>query len=112
MNGLLTGLRAWVVQRVTAVYLAAYMLYAAVAWAAAPPADYTAWRDWLTAPVMATATALAFLALFYHAWVGIRDVVLDYVKPMAVRAVVLGLVLAALLAQGLWVALVLAGAMA
>jgi len=30
---------------------------------------------------------LAFLALFYHAWVGIRDLWMDYIKPLGLRLV-------------------------
>ena len=31
------------------------------------------------------ATMLFFLALLYHAWVGVRDIVMDYVKPTGLR---------------------------
>jgi succinate dehydrogenase / fumarate reductase membrane anchor subunit len=27
------------------------------------------------------------MALFFHAWIGVRDVWMDYVKPVAVRLV-------------------------
>lgn len=30
-------------------------------------------------------TLLALLALIYHAWVGIRDIWMDYVKPVGIR---------------------------
>ncbi len=108
MTRVLTGLRAWVVQRISGAYLAAFIFYVLLAMAAAPPRDYTAWAAWMGAPAMVVATGLFFVALLYHAWVGVRDVILDYVHPLAARAAVLGLVLAALLAQGIWVAAVLA----
>ena len=34
---------------------------------------------------MRVATLLAMLALIYHAWVGIRDVLMDYIKPTWMR---------------------------
>jgi succinate dehydrogenase / fumarate reductase membrane anchor subunit len=34
---------------------------------------------------MKLATFVALLCLFYHAWVGIRDIWMDYVKPMSLR---------------------------
>lgn len=108
MTRVLTGLRAWVVQRISGAYLGAFILYLLLAMAAAPPRDYAAWQAWLAAPAMVVATGLFFLALLYHAWVGVRDVILDYVHTLAARAVVLGLVMASLLAQGIWVAAVLA----
>jgi succinate dehydrogenase / fumarate reductase membrane anchor subunit len=45
-----------------------------------------------------------FAALLLHAWVGLRDVVLDYVRPAAARVAVFALLSLVLTAQGLWVA--------
>ena len=42
------------------------------------------------------------LSLFYHAWVGIRDIVMDYVKSAAVRFVIHVLVILALLLYAIW----------
>ena len=30
-------------------------------------------------------TFLFFLSLFYHAWIGIRDLWMDYIKPVGLR---------------------------
>jgi succinate dehydrogenase hydrophobic membrane anchor protein len=43
------------------------------------------WAGLFAAPWMKVATALALAALFYHAWVGMRDLWMDYVKPVGVR---------------------------
>jgi succinate dehydrogenase / fumarate reductase membrane anchor subunit len=58
---------------------------------------------------MAVATALAAAALLLHAWVGVRDVILDYVKPLPLRAGLLVLVALVLAAEGLWAARLLLG---
>jgi succinate dehydrogenase / fumarate reductase membrane anchor subunit len=42
-----------------------------------------------------------------HAWVGVRDVVLDYVHPLGLRLAVLGAAVAGLVFLGLWTALIL-----
>ena len=47
---------------------------------------------------MKLATFVTFLALFYHAWVGIRDIWMDYVKPVGVRLVLHSLTILWLLA--------------
>jgi succinate dehydrogenase / fumarate reductase membrane anchor subunit len=39
-----------------------------------------------------------------HAWIGIRDVLIDYVQPIAIRASLLGVIALALVAMGLWAA--------
>ena len=28
---------------------------------------------------------MTFMSLYYHAWVGVRDIWMDYVKPVAIR---------------------------
>ena len=50
---------------------------------------------------------LIFVALLFHAWVGVRDVLMDYVSPIAIRASLLTLVSLTLLACGLWAAQIL-----
>jgi succinate dehydrogenase / fumarate reductase membrane anchor subunit len=102
-----TGLRAWVVQRISAVYLALFFVYLVVQWIAAPPADYAAWRAWLGHPVMNVASSLFVIALLLHAWVGLRDILIDYVHPTALRVSLLASVGLGLLACGLWAAAVL-----
>ena len=102
-----SGLRAWVVQRVSALYLALFAFWVLGLFAFHPPRDAGAWRALLADPVMGVAAGLFFLALLLHAWVGVRDVVIDYVHPPAVRLAVLILLAAGLLACGLWAARVL-----
>jgi succinate dehydrogenase / fumarate reductase membrane anchor subunit len=46
------------------------------------------------------------VALLAHAWVGVRDVVLDYIGPLALRLAVLALAAAGLVLLGLWTALI------
>ena len=52
-------------------------------------------------------TLLFVAALLIHAWVGIRDIILDYVHPFGARLVVLSLFALMLITSGLWAARVL-----
>lgn len=97
-----SGLRAWLLQRVSAVYLAAYFVYVAVVLLVAPPQNYLQLTSWMSGLPMALATALFFLALLAHAWVGMRDVLIDYVKPFGVRMTLLIFLAGSLLTLGLW----------
>jgi succinate dehydrogenase / fumarate reductase membrane anchor subunit len=103
----LTGLRAWVVQRVSAIYLALFIIYCLVAALTADEFSYSTWRDWLSQPFANIAVGLFFLALLLHAWVGVRDILLDYVHHTGWRFALLSLFAVTLLAMGLWVARVL-----
>lgn len=102
-----SGFKAWVVQRVTAVYIALFVLYAVVHFAVNAPADVVAWRAWMASPVVSMALLLFFAALLMHAWIGIRDVLIDYVHPLSLRVVVLSVFATALIGTGLWVAQVI-----
>ena len=96
------GLRAWVLQRVSAVYLALCLIGGLIVWATQRPVSYEAWRAWVAHPVVNIACALFFIALVIHSWVGVRDVVIDYVRATGARFVVLVSVAASLLAMLVW----------
>jgi succinate dehydrogenase / fumarate reductase membrane anchor subunit len=103
-----SGQRAFVMQRLTALVLLAYVAGAALRLALGPPVALEQWRAWTARPAGAALLALLAAALLLHAWVGVRDVVLDYVHPLGLRLAVLGAVAAGLVFLGLWTALILA----
>ncbi|MEJ1296400.1 MAG: succinate dehydrogenase, hydrophobic membrane anchor protein [Candidatus Sedimenticola sp. (ex Thyasira tokunagai)] len=99
-----SGLRAWVLQRVTAVYLGIYIIYLFTYLAFSGPDSYETWRAYLAHPVAAAAMQLFFVALLIHSWVGIRDVLIDYVPLFIARVVLLTLFGTGLVACGLFIA--------
>jgi succinate dehydrogenase / fumarate reductase membrane anchor subunit len=103
MNQQLTGLPAWLVQRLSAIYMALYCVVATIAWLVSPAPDYPAWRALFAHPLIAIATAMFLLALLLHTWVGIRDVILDYAgRSPSLRLVLLALLGGWLIALGFW----------
>lgn len=98
---LLDGLRAWTLQRASALYLLVFGIVLALRMLAAPPGNHVAWVALWAEPAMATGALLAFASVCLHAWIGARDVILDYVRPAAARPIALGLVAAVLLFTGL-----------
>lgn len=109
MKAYFSGLRAWLLQRVTALYLLGFIAWFGVRSVLAPPASYEAWRAWMQSTGPRLATLLFFVALTLHVWVGLRDIVIDYVKPFALRLAALAAVAGGLAATLAWAALVLAG---
>lgn len=85
------GLGAWLAQRVTAIILALYTLFLALGVVIAPaPLQYADWAQLFLFtvwefPLGKIFAALALLSLCYHAWVGVRDIWMDYIKPVALR---------------------------
>lgn len=107
MRRAITGLRAWLVQRVTAVYMLLFIVFLLVHFLVDPPASYRAWRDWVLDPAVSISASVFFAALLAHAWVGVRDVILDYVHPVAIRVFALAVLALSLIAAGLSVIRVL-----
>ncbi len=99
----MSGLKAWLLQRISAVYLAGFLVYFLGVLLVCSPLSYADWSNWMSSTTMALATTLFFIALLSHAWVGIRDVLLDYVKPFALRLTMLILLAIGLLVMALWV---------
>lgn len=79
------GVRDWLAQRVTAVILTLYTLYLLFAVLSVPTLTYGTWYGLFISPFMKVATLLALLSLVYHAWVGIRDVYMDYIRATWLR---------------------------
>lgn len=106
---LTSGLRAWVWQRLSAVYLGLFLIWLGLHLGLTPPPDFQSWRAWVGQPLISVAFVLFFLSLMLHVWVGIRDVVMDYVHPIGLRITVFILVLLLLSAMTAWAILLLAG---
>lgn len=102
-----SGQRAFLVQRLTALVVLAYVAGALLRLAFGAPVALEAWRAWAARPAGAALIGLLAAALLLHAWVGVRDVALDYLHPLGLRLAALGTAAAALLFLGLWTALIL-----
>lgn len=79
------GLRDWLAQRVTAAVMAVYTVIICVLLLASGPMNYTSWKLLFSQGWMRFATLLFVLSLLYHAWVGVRDIWMDYVKNTGLR---------------------------
>jgi len=79
------GLRDWLAQRLTAVVMALFTIVVIVQVLIAGDLGYDGWSGIFAAQWMKVLTFVTILALAYHAWVGTRDVWMDYVKPVGMR---------------------------
>lgn len=103
MKRALSGLAAWTVQRVSSVFMLGLLLLLLAHFLVDPPHSYAAWRDWILSPAVSIGASVFFAALLAHAWVGLRDVILDYVGPVSVRLLMLATLALALAGLGAWV---------
>jgi succinate dehydrogenase / fumarate reductase membrane anchor subunit len=79
------GLRDWLAQRVTAGVMAVYSVILAVVLLSGQPINYAIWHDLFSQGWMRVATLLFAVSLAWHAWVGVRDIIMDYIKPTGLR---------------------------
>ena len=98
----LEGLRPWLLQRLTALYLLVYTAYMVIYWSFYNTIAYESWKQWLLADINQILLGLFYLAVLIHAWVGIRDVLLDYIKPFMLRLMLLFAVATFLIGSGFW----------
>ncbi|MFI4962289.1 MAG: succinate dehydrogenase, hydrophobic membrane anchor protein [Legionellales bacterium] len=96
------GLKDWLIQRVTAVYFAVYIIFLFMFLLVHPDLQYQQWKALFAHPVFQIATMLALTALLLHAWIGIWTVTTDYMKCTALRVSVQMAVLLCLLSQFIW----------
>jgi succinate dehydrogenase / fumarate reductase membrane anchor subunit len=79
------GLRDWLAQRVTAIVMAVYTLVLLYSFLTGHNFTYEGWSALFAKQWFKLFSLVTFLALYYHAWVGMRDIWMDYVKPVGIR---------------------------
>ena len=97
------GLPSWLLQRLSAIYIALFALYLLFHFGSSAPASFSEWQTWMAQPSTTVTGLLFFGALLIHAWIGLRDVVIDYVPVFSLRLTVLSLLGTGLLAAAIWV---------
>jgi succinate dehydrogenase / fumarate reductase, membrane anchor subunit len=101
------GFGDWLLQRLTAIVMALYTVLLVVSLLLLPEVTLDSWYALFSGGFMRFATFLFFLALFYHAWVGVRDIWMDYVKPLSVRVALHTLTALVLIGYAGWAAQIL-----
>ena len=98
-GGARSGLTIWLLQRASAVWLA--LASPVLLWLFAQASSFETWRALFVPLPVKLGVLLTVVALLLHAWIGLREVLMDYVHPLLLR-------MALLLAFGVGVLLCLA----
>jgi succinate dehydrogenase / fumarate reductase, membrane anchor subunit len=96
------GWREWLAQRVTAVIMAVFSLVIFAFFFIKGSVGYAEWKELFGSQLFRILSLLFLLSMYYHAWIGIRDVLMDYVKPVSIRLSLQVLVLLALFGFSIW----------
>ena len=102
------GLRDWLVQRCTGALMAIFTLIVLLhVLFASGPMGYDQWAGIFAAQWMKALTFAVIVALAWHAWIGMRDIWMDYVRATGARLALQALTIVWLVSCGGWGAQVL-----
>jgi succinate dehydrogenase / fumarate reductase, membrane anchor subunit len=104
------GLKDWLIQRVSAVGMALYALLIVAIALVNGGIGYELWRSLFAHGGFKVASFLFMVALLYHAWIGAREIYMDYLKPVGLRLTVQAATIALLVAYLGWTVQILWGA--
>jgi succinate dehydrogenase / fumarate reductase membrane anchor subunit len=79
------GLRDWLSQRITAALMALFTLAVIVQVLLPGEMGYDKWAGIFSRQWMKALTFVVIVSLLVHVWVGMRDIWMDYVKPVGAR---------------------------
>jgi succinate dehydrogenase / fumarate reductase membrane anchor subunit len=79
------GLTEWLLQRITAVIMVIFTVLFLGVYLVYGNASYEGWASLFANQFIKIVTFLTLLSLFYHAWVGIRDIWMDYIASAGLR---------------------------
>ena len=96
------GLRDWLAQRITAAVMAAFTLIMVVALLSGVGSGYESWRGFMSAGLMRFVGFIFIVSLCWHAWVGMRDLWMDYIQATSIKLVLHVLTLLVLLGYAGW----------
>ena len=96
------GWRDWLVQRMTAVVMLIYTVVFIAVLVQIGDLGYDRWRALWGLGVMRYATLLFVLSALLHAWVGVRNIFMDYIKDTGLRLVLYGVVILTLVGYAVW----------
>lgn len=99
-----SGVHDFILLRASAVILALYIFLLVGFFIVTPQVTFDVWQAFFSNMAVKISTLLAIVSLVVHAWIGVWQVLTDYVKPAFLRGAlqfIFSLTLLAYLAAGL-----------
>lgn len=97
-----SGLHDWVLQRLSAVVMLAYVLYLGYFFATTPEVTFASWQGLYATTFMKVFSLLALLSVVIHAWIGLWIVSTDYMPKLSIRLIFQALVILICLSLIVW----------
>lgn len=97
-----SGVADWLIQRVSALIMTAYLVFITVYLFMHPALDYATWHALFACSLVKIFSLLCLLALLGHVWIGLWTILTDYIKCRVSRGSLQILIILALLALLAW----------
>jgi succinate dehydrogenase / fumarate reductase, membrane anchor subunit len=102
MTKSMSGLRDWVIQRLSAIYMAIYAILMFAYLAAHPHLNYQTWQHFFQVFWVQISSLIFLVCLIWHTWIGVWTILTDYVKPACIRGFLEVMVILTLLVYFFW----------
>lgn len=83
-----TGLQDWLLQRISALILLAYIIFLTIYFYSTPKLNFYLWQQLFSNIYMKIFTLLAIVSLIVHAWIGMWIILTDYIKITWLRMLI------------------------
>ena len=103
------GLRDWLIQNMTAFFMAVYIISLVIYLMFNPVRDYYSWHLLFNSMFMRISTVLFLLFLILHTRIGLWTIATDYLKSTVIRIIFLVVTSLVLVGSFIWAASVLWG---
>lgn len=91
------GVHDFLLVRATAIVITLYLIYMIGFFVASDEITWLSWTAFFSLPFTRVFTLLALIAILIHAWIGMWQVLTDYIKPVAIRLILQLAIVVALL---------------
>ncbi|WP_130834416.1 succinate dehydrogenase membrane anchor subunit [[Erwinia] mediterraneensis] len=96
------GIQDWLLLRASAILITLYALYILGFVVMTDTLTYEIWRGFFASSFTKVFTLLTLFSILIHGWIGMWQVLTDYVKHLAVRLIVQLVIVVALLAFAIY----------
>lgn len=104
------GVHDWLLLRAAAIILTLYIFYILGFIVLADNLNYDVWRGFFASTLTKVSTMLALLSILVHGWIGMWQVLTDYIKCLSLRLILQLLVVVVLLVYAIYGAVIVWGA--
>ncbi|MFA7504637.1 MAG: succinate dehydrogenase, hydrophobic membrane anchor protein [Burkholderiaceae bacterium] len=101
------GWRDFAIQRMSGVVIIVFTVWLLIELLMLPQLTYGNWAGLFGTMRMKIVTSVAMLALAYHAWIGVRDIFMDYIKPAMLRLALQSATIVVLIGYVVWAVTIL-----